>query len=154
MGATDVRSDDHGSTVPAAVQVPVHPVAIAAARRSIARAARQAGLGVDRIDDLVVAASEACTNALEAQARAGVQTPIEVTCRVLDGVFEVEIRDHGSGFQPDSIPPRPPLQDPGHLDVERGWGIQLMRALVDDVTYDFTGAGTGVLLRARLDVRD
>lgn len=120
------------------------------ARDTVRRSAERAGLAVDRIDDLVVAVSEACTNAMEAQLRAGVTAPLVVTCSVRAKFFEVRVRDRGSGFSPDALSPRPPLSDPGHLEVERGWGIQLMQQLVDDLVFDVTGAGTCVRLRMSL----
>lgn len=132
------------------MRVPVDATAIAIARREVARVAREHGMETDRIDDLVVAVSEACTNAIEAQERANVTTPVEVTCRIQDSMLDIVVRDRGRGFALDAIRPRPPLAHPGHLDVERGWGIQLMRALVDDVSFHRSGEGTAVVLRCHL----
>jgi serine/threonine-protein kinase RsbW len=154
MAATRLRKNGPERPDERAVLLPVHPTAIAQARRTIAGAARAAGLDADRVDDLVVAVSEACTNALEAQQRVDVTTPIEVTYRCTHGMFEVTVADHGAGFRPEDIPPRPHHADPGHLDVERGWGIQLMRELVDEITYCFTEPGTALHLRCRLPTRD
>jgi serine/threonine-protein kinase RsbW len=123
--------------------------AVARARALVRRTARRSGLGPDRTDDLVVATSEAFTNALEAQLAAGVTDPVEVTCRLDHGVFEVRVSDRGDGFDPSSLRPRPPHSDPAHLDLERGWGITIMRRLVDDVVFDVTGRGTVVCLRVR-----
>jgi serine/threonine-protein kinase RsbW len=148
MGTTTTLRRN-GPDEPDRLDLPVHPSAIASARREVARRAMEAGIGIDRIDDLVVAVSEACTNALEAQQRAGVTSPIELAVVVTDDVLEVRVQDAGRGFAPDAIPPRPPRADPHHLDVERGWGIQLMRELVDELVFDFT-SGTAVCLRMRL----
>lgn len=129
------------------LRLPVRPDAVVAARRAVGSAATAAGLPPDRVDDLLVALSEAVTNALEAQLHAGVTAPIHVDCRVAHRLFEVIVRDRGEGFVPDALPARPPVTDPRHLDLERGWGIQLMRALVDEVVFDVTGPGTAVRLR-------
>jgi serine/threonine-protein kinase RsbW len=149
MASTRTRHDDSDRSLPQ-LHLPVEPTAIAVARRAAMRAASDAGLGPDRADDLVVAVSEACTNALEAQQRAGVTTPIEISCRIVRGALEVVVLDRGHGFAPESIAPRPPLAHPGHLDVERGWGIQLMRSLVDELEFVGTDDGTAVVLRCRL----
>jgi serine/threonine-protein kinase RsbW len=149
MADTRLRRHDPDGPLPR-LHLPVDPTAIAVARRAATRAARAAGLDADRSDDLVVAVSEACTNALEAQQRAGVTTPIEVSCRIVRGALEVVVVDRGLGFAPESLAPRPPLADPGHLDVERGWGIQLMRSLVDELEFVGVDAGTAVVLRCRL----
>jgi serine/threonine-protein kinase RsbW len=130
--------------------IPVRPEAIGAARRLVARAARAAGLGDDRIDNLLIAASEACTNAMEAQMHAGVTSPMSLRCGVFAQELRVEIEDcAGGGFDEGEIAPRPPRNDPGHLDVERGWGIQLMRELVDRVEFEHCPDGTLVRLVMR-----
>ena len=125
----------------------MRPDAVVRARDTVRRAALQAGLAGERIDDLVVAVSEACTNAMEAQLRAGSTSPIEVTCTADGATFEVQVHDHGDGFEPSTVARRPPLPDPHHLDVERGWGIELMRSLVDELVFDVTGRGMCVRLR-------
>ena len=148
MRSTPLRR--HANDPTRSVHLPVEPTAIGVARQAAASAARDAGLSADRTDDLVVAVSEACTNALEAQLRGGVHQPIEVTCSVTGSMFEVQVSDRGDGFDPAALPPRPPLTDPRHLDIERGWGIQLMRQLVDDLVFDLTGEGMRVRLRMSL----
>ena len=128
----------------------MRPDAVVRARAAVREAAITAGLHDDRVDDLLVAVSEACTNAMEAQLRAGTSAPIEVTWTVDESIFEVQINDHGDGFEPSTLPARPPVTDPRHLDVERGWGIQLMRQLVDELVFDVTGDGMCVRLRLAL----
>ena len=125
----------------------MRPDAVVRARAAVRGAAAAAGITRDRIDDLLVAVSEACTNAMEAQLRAGSSAPIDVTWTADESIFEVQIRDHGDRFEPSELPPRPPLTDPRHLDVERGWGIELMRQLVDELVFDVTGDGMCVRLR-------
>lgn len=111
------------------------------------RAAEAAGLGLDRIDDLLLAVSEAATNAVEEHLRAGVDEPVEVGCTTTRAWFEVNVRDRGRGFDVGAVPVREPLVNPSGLDVERGWGIQLMRELVDEVAYEVSADGTIVRLR-------
>lgn len=132
------------------VEIPVRPEFVARARATVESAATRASLEPDRVDDLVVAVSEACTNAIEAQLRIGELSPIELTCAIDDEILEVRVSDRGAGFAPSDLRPRPPLHDPGHLEIERGWGIQLMRALVDELVFDLTEQGTCVLLRMSL----
>ena len=141
---------DNGPEQLATVGVPIRPEAVSDARVTVRRAAAAVGLSADRTDDLIIAVSEACTNALEAQIAAGITTPIEVSCAVVGHTLEVRIRDHGVGFAPDELPVRPPLHHAQHLEVERGWGIQLMRQLADEVLFDISGDGTTVCLRMHL----
>ena len=127
--------------------MPTRPDCVAGARASIRGAARQVGLSKDRIDDLLIAGSEAVTNAMEAQLEAGIADDLLLRC-VRDGeTLAIEVRDRaGAGFDAALLAPRPALEHPGHLDVERGWGIQLMRELVDRVEFQARGDGTGVRL--------
>jgi len=141
---------DDGRPASASVRVPVRPDGVVRARAAVARAAMDAHLPPDRVDDLVIAVSEAVTNAMESQLRIGVSSPIEVLCGREGGAFEVTVADRGEGFVPEELAVRPPLASPHHLDVERGWGIQLMRALVDEIVFDVTGPGTCVRLRMSL----
>jgi anti-sigma regulatory factor (Ser/Thr protein kinase) len=87
---------------------------------------------------------------MESHQRLQVTTPLAIECEVIGSVFEVRIQDRGGGFDPDSLPVRPPVADPDHLAIERGWGIQLMRQLVDELVFDITEHGVCVRLRMRL----
>lgn len=142
--------DNEPQGIDTIVEVPIRPEAIVRARTAVRRSATHAGLAPDCVDDLLVAVSEACTNALEANMRARCDDPLIVTCTRTPTSLEIRVTDCGRGFEPDLLPSRPPLAHPGHLDVERGWGIQLMRELVDEVVYDITADGTTVCLRVSL----
>jgi serine/threonine-protein kinase RsbW len=108
---------------------------LASARRNLAH---------DRIDDLKLAVSEACTNAIEANMSAGGDHPVRVSCREAAERMEVCISDSGPGFDPDLLPEHPPVTDPDRLNFERGLGIPLIRSLVDDVRFESSPEGTTV----------
>lgn len=110
---------------------------------SLATARR--ALSDDRIDDLKLAVSEACTNAIEANnTGAGDARPVVVSCWEAPERFEVCVADSGSGFDPEALPEHPPVTDPDRLNFERGLGIPLIRSLVDDVRFDSGPEGTAV----------
>lgn len=133
------------------VSLPARPDAVADGRRAVREVAAAAGMHPDRVDDLAVAVTEAITNALEAQARRKEQRDLALVVRVDPDVLWVEVTDSGGGFDPSLLPPRPPLADPRHLDVERGWGIRLMRELVDEVRFLPAASGTVARLAMRRD---
>ena len=60
--------------------------------------------------------------------------------------LEVSIEDRGPGFDPTGLPDHPPVTDPDRLKFERGLGIPLIRALVDEVEITSSGDGTAVHL--------
>ena len=98
----------------------------------------------ERIDDLKLAVSEACTNAIEAHHDLDVEERVLVRCAEADDRLEVSIQDRGKGFDPDDLPEHPPVTDPERLNFERGLGIPLIRTLVDEVTFEPSPEGTAV----------
>lgn len=103
----------------------------------------------DRIDDLKIAVSEACTNAIEAHSAADSDDRIVVRCHEHDDRLEVEIEDRGPGFSPDELPEHPPVTDPERLNFERGLGIPLIRTLVDEARFTQTATGMSVTMVMR-----
>lgn len=129
------------------LEIPARPEYVALARlvvSSLASARRD--LTDDRVDDLKVAVSEACTNAIEAHHSADSDDSVVIRCAELDDRLEIEIEDRGSGFDPESLPEHPPVTDPDRLNFERGLGIPLIRTLVDDVSISSSGEGTKVTM--------
>ena len=61
---------------------------------------------------------------------------IYVQSRITREEARFTIRDEGRGFDPSSLPTTP---DPAHLERSSGRGIILMRAFLDEVTFDATG---------------
>lgn len=110
---------------------------LATARRALAE---------ERIDDLKLAVSEACTNAIEAHADVAVEERVTLRWSEADDRLEVQVRDRGQGFDPGQLPEHPPVTDPERLNFERGLGIPLIRTLVDEVAFDPSDAGMSVRL--------
>ncbi len=104
------------------------------------------GIGAARLDDLKIAVTEACANAIEAHQQYGAEGPVVVRCLVDDDQVRVEIVDHGRGFDPDSVASLPAATDPRRLRHESGLGIPLMRTLADEVTFTSAVDGTTVSL--------
>jgi serine/threonine-protein kinase RsbW len=125
--------------------VPASPEYIAIVRLVVSSlASARRNLADQRIDDLKLAVSEACTNAMEAHAACGVDAPVVIRVLEADERLEVQVRDSGGGFDPDHLPRHPPVTDPERLNFERGLGIPLMRTLMDEVQFSPTAAGTVV----------
>jgi serine/threonine-protein kinase RsbW len=129
------------------LEIPARAEFVALARllvSSVAQARRE--LADDRIDDLKLAVSEACTNAIEAHGAIDVDERVVVRCVEEDDRLEVLIEDRGAGFDPSSLPEHPPVTDPERLNFERGLGIPLIRSLVDEVDFETSSDGTAVRL--------
>ena len=132
------------------LEIPARPEFVALARLVVSSlASTRRDLADERIDDLKVAVSEACTNAIEAHHSADTHDSVVVRCTEFDDRLQIEIEDRGSGFDPESLPEHPPVTDPERLNFERGLGIPLIRTLVDEVDISSSGDGTRVSLVMR-----
>lgn len=80
--------------------------------------------------DIEVALAEACTNVLD---HSGPGDAYEVSVRIGQEHCELRVVDVGHGFDHDSIA-RPAPND-ADLTAERGRGLGLMHALVDDIEF-------------------
>lgn len=133
------------------LEIPALPAFVGVARTVVAAIATSIpGIDDDRLEDLRIAVSEACTNAVEAHQAVGRDQRVVLRCLVEQEVLQVLVEDRGNGFDPAAVPARPLVGDLGQLNSERGWGLQLIRALVDDVTFEPTTEGTAVHLSMKL----
>lgn len=133
------------------LEIPARAEFVALARLVVsALASSDSTLADERIDDLKLAVSEACTNAIEAHDAAGSVERVLVRCQAGTDALEVCVEDRGHGFDPSDLPDHPPVTDPDRLKFERGLGIPLIRALVDEVEFSPTEEGTSVKLVMRL----
>ncbi len=129
------------------LEIPARAEFVALARLVVsALASSDSNLADERIDDLKLAVSEACTNAIEAHDAAGTTERVLVRCTAKEETLEVCVEDRGHGFDPGQLPDHPPVTDPDRLKFERGLGIPLIRALVDEVEITSSGDGTAVHL--------
>jgi anti-sigma regulatory factor (Ser/Thr protein kinase) len=129
------------------LEIPPRTDYLAVVRRVVAAAAGVEDLLPDRrIDDLSLAVSEACANAIDAQRAAGSDAPVEVVIHLMGGRVAVTVRDHAGGFAPEEVDPLPEAEDPGRLRHERGLGLPLMESLTESITFTPTADGTAVRL--------
>lgn len=129
------------------LEIPAEPEFVGLVRlfvSSLATTRRE--LADDRIDDLKLAVSEACTNAIDAHADTATDDRVVVSWTEGDDRLEVAVNDRGPGFDPSQLPEHPPVTDPERLNFERGLGIPLIRSLVDEVDFKTSDGGTTVTL--------
>jgi serine/threonine-protein kinase RsbW len=127
------------------LEIPARPEYIALVRLVVSSLATgRRVLADERVDDLKLVVSEACTNAIEAHGAVEIDERVRVRCLEGEDRFEVSIDDRGEGFDPTDLPEHPPVTDPERLNFERGLGIPLIRTLVDEVAFDSGDGGTSV----------
>jgi serine/threonine-protein kinase RsbW len=113
--------------------------------KTAADLARGLGMGSVEIDEVSHAIIEACINAREHACCADER----IYLRFLGGIsedgrakLEVWIKDRGVGFDPSRVKRR----EPGSTEAprKRGWGLQIMRAHVDDLDIESGTDGTTI----------
>lgn len=129
------------------LEIPARPDFLSLARLVITGAATiEPTFSDSRIEDLRLAVSEACTNAIEAQASSGHDERIVIRADLAEDRIEVAVTDQGGGFVPADAVAAPDAEHPERLLYESGLGIPLMRILVDETDFEITPQGTKVKL--------
>jgi serine/threonine-protein kinase RsbW len=96
--------------------------------------ARKVGLSPERIEDLRTAVSEACTNAIEHAHQQHERRKVVLLLSTTDSALEVSVRDHGLAFEvPEEAPDLTAVIEGEKRS--RGWGLFLIRSLVDEVEF-------------------
>lgn len=129
------------------LRIPPDSQLVGLARYVVMVAARKAGMGDERSEDLRIAVSETTTNAIFAHERAQTSAPITLTFGPEEAdAFVVAVEDAGPGFDPGE------MVDLEQRDwsLENGLGVTLVRELADDVAFERTDEGMRVTLRFAL----
>ena len=103
------------------------------ARNAIASFARICGFTADEVDDIKLAAGEALSNAVE-HGVSDRSNGFSVRCQFEDEELSIEIRDNGRGFEAVDVRDATPIEQ-----RNRGFGIFIMRRLMDAVQFDRNG---------------
>jgi serine/threonine-protein kinase RsbW len=121
-------------------------------RRVLGDTLRGIGVNEDSVADILLAATEACTNVV---LHAGQSAPAyTVATTVDDAACRVEVTDAGQGCRTRRGAVRRSRAERGSL-AESGRGFEIMQACVDEVTLRSTpGQGTRVVLDKRINWED
>jgi serine/threonine-protein kinase RsbW len=114
---------------------------VALARKSIAGFASVCGFTEPEVADIRLAAGEALSNAVE-HGRSAHSSGFTINCTYAGEELTIEVRDSGDGF---SLPPDREAIEPDERG--RGFGIFLMRRLMDDVTFARNGQSVRLVRR-------
>ncbi len=130
------------------LEVPARPEFVAVVRLFVASlAAAQGGLDQERVEDLKLAVSEACTNAINSYGGTADGERVRVRWSVSAEGVHVLVEDSGPGFDVEALAAAPACPRGEGIDgLERGLGIPLMRSMVDEVDFSPSRSGTSVRL--------
>lgn len=105
--------------------------------------ARKAGFGEEFISSIDLAVRESVANAIEHGNNLEESKLVEITLEITAAGFEIQVRDFGAGFDPQSVPD--PTK-PENLLKSSGRGILFMRAFMDIVEWSRHSKG-GTIVR-------
>jgi serine/threonine-protein kinase RsbW len=126
------------------IQIPPLPEYVGVVRLALGSLARTAGMDEDSIDDLRIAISEACTNAVVAASEGGDREPITVTWEPNETSVGVEISGIGSAPDERDI-------DTQGFSTRSAMAEALLKSLVDG--YEVFDQGGRVKLTMDLEGR-
>ena len=124
--------------------LPRDELSVPVVRRVLKSSMQTLGVEDEVIGDIELALTEAVTNVLD---HAADGDEYEVSAGINGDLCVIEVIDRGSGFDSGQLG-----HADAHTDAEEGRGIQIMRALVDRVTFDSVDTvGTVVHLEKHLE---
>jgi len=123
------------------IAIPPRSVYVGVVRLTVTSLARNAGLDEDRVDDLRIAVTEACTSAVLAHEEAGNHEPVVVKWAEEADRFVIDVEGRVQPAEGD-------LEDSHGFSTRTVLSHALLESLVDETELTASGDGT----RARLVV--
>lgn len=108
-----------------------------------AAVAKMMNFPAERVEDLKTAVAEACLNAIEHGNKMDAGAKVGITLTVEESKLEVAVRDQGQGISPIDTPSIERKME-GETPP-RGWGIFLIKSLMDQVEFQSTPEGGNVV---------
>ena len=127
--------------------LPMLPDMEIAASKTATALAEFMEMSSDKIDEVRMAVVEACINSFE-HSRAD-DRKVEIQFAVLGNDeperLQITIRDSGVGFTPESLV-KPRIEDKLKAASKRGWGLTIIKGLMDEVDIHSGPGGTTVVM--------
>ena len=111
------------------LHLPVVPNVELVAAKAVETLGSAIGMSQGHVEAASVALVEACLNAME---HGGGSVVVRIAREPDEPRLRIEVEDHGKGFDPDASPPDTSSRVHGSV-TKRGWGLRLIRELMDDV---------------------
>jgi serine/threonine-protein kinase RsbW len=107
----------------------------------VASVARNMSFPADRVEDLKTAVAEACMNAIEHGNKLDASMKVGISLTIDRDRLQIDVQDEGAGIG-QALPPTPDIDSKIEGTSEtRGWGIFLIKSLMDEVTFESTPEG-------------
>lgn len=109
--------------------------------------AKDLGLNDDQLSVLLLAVTEATTNAIIHANKCDASKLVSIRAHIEDSKLIVNVKDEGKGFDPSKIPDP---TEPENLLKDSGRGVYLMKVYMDDVKYNITPTGMETILTLKI----
>ena len=114
-----------------------------AASKTAQAVADYLNLDEEKTAEVTMALIEACINAFEHGK--GLDNNVYIKFILKEDALIIEIKDKGKGFDSSDVEV-PEIEKKIHSKRKRGWGLQLMRELMDEVEIDSGADGTTITM--------
>jgi serine/threonine-protein kinase RsbW len=108
---------------------------------------RDVNLSEEKIANVLLAVTEAATNAMKHANKCDVNKMVYIDAFVEDSKLIIQITDEGEGFDPEEIPDP---TEPENLLKDSGRGVYLMRVYMDNLEYKRTPTGMMLTLSIKI----
>lgn len=127
--------------------LPMEPDMEIAASKTATAMAEFMRMSPDRIEEVAQAVVEACINAFEHSHSPDhkVYMTFEILGDIQPETLRITVRDTGVGFAPESVE-EPSLEQKLRSPRKRGWGLKIIRELMDEVDIHSGADGTTVVM--------
>ncbi|HWC15311.1 MAG TPA: ATP-binding protein [Actinomycetota bacterium] len=124
------------------LEIPPKSPYVGVVRLALSSLARTAGLDEEKIDDLKIAVSEACANAVLNNAEASSPEPVRVAWSEDAHAVRIEVGDRGPGVDPAAVDD----VDTQGFSTRAVMSFALLKSLVDECHFE-SRAGGGMTTR-------
>ena len=109
------------------------------------------GFARDKIENLKIAVAEACLNAIEHGNNLNRNMKVVIDFAIAPEQLEIRVKDSGRGFFPKEIN-KPDIKEKiyGSDADYRGWGLYLIKHMVDELEYRDAKTGTHLRMVVKL----
>ena len=129
-----------GSSPVVELKLPVLPDMELSATKTAEIVAKHMELSEEKSAEISMALIEACINAFE---HSESNKQIEIHFRIKGDELEIQVTDKGKGFDESKVK-IPKIEEKIGSDHKRGWGLQLIKELMDTVEFESSSEGTTV----------
>ena len=131
-----------GSSPVVELKLPVLPDMELSATKTAEIVAKHKELGEEKSAEISMALIEAWINAFE---HSDSNKQIEIHFRIKGDELEIQVTDKGKGFDESKVK-IPKIEEKIGSDYKRGWGLQLIKELMDTVEFESSSEGTTVTM--------